>query len=127
MAIVRYLVKDVDESIAFYSILGFEVAERWGPPFAILSRGDLSLWLSGPGTSASKPLADGSQPVGGGWNRFVIQIDDLDATMTALKSASVRFRSERPPVLGRRNFRVSDDVWLRPHRNQNRSWRFCDV
>ena len=98
MAIVRYLVKDVDVSIAFYSIIGFEVAERWGPPFAILSRGDLSLWLSGPGTSASKPLADGSQPVGGGWNRFVIQVDDLDATMTALSSAGVHFRSE--PIAG---------------------------
>jgi catechol 2,3-dioxygenase-like lactoylglutathione lyase family enzyme len=50
MAIVRYLVNDVDASIAFYSALDFELADRWGPPFAVMTLGDLTLWVSGPGT-----------------------------------------------------------------------------
>ena len=69
-----------------------------GPPFAIVARGDLTLWLSGPGTSASRPLSDGSTPASGGWNRLVIEVDDLDAAMTALRAAGARFRSE--PITG---------------------------
>ena len=98
MATVRYLVNDVDESLPFYAALGFEVAERWGPPFAMLSRGDLTLWLSGPGTSASKPLSDGSVPRPGGWNRLVVEVSDLMASMNALKPTGARFRSD--PVQG---------------------------
>ena len=51
MAIVRYIVDDVDRAITFYETLGFAVAERWGPPFAMVRRGDLTLWLSGPASS----------------------------------------------------------------------------
>ncbi len=69
-----------------------------GPPFAIVTRGDLSLWLSGPGTSASRPLQDAAQPAPGGWNRLVIEVDDLDAAMVALRPAGARFRSE--PIAG---------------------------
>jgi catechol 2,3-dioxygenase-like lactoylglutathione lyase family enzyme len=98
MATVRYLVNDVDQSLPFYQALGFELAGRWGPPFAIVKRDDLSLWLSGPGTSAAKPLADGSVPQPGGWNRLVIQVADLDAAMAALKATGARFRSD--PVKG---------------------------
>ena len=98
MAIVRYLVNDVDKSLAFYKALGFSEKERWGPPFVILVRDDLELWLSGPGTSASRPLSDGSVPVSGGWNRLVIEVDDLSASMEALRSAGARFRSD--PVKG---------------------------
>lgn len=98
MAIVRYLVTDVDASIAFYAVLGFELADRWGPPFAIVRKGDLDLWISGPGTSASKPLPDGSQPAPGGWNRFVVEVSDIDAAMNDLKSKGGRFRSE--PIKG---------------------------
>src|SRR5258706_14449440 len=78
MATVRYLVESVDKALPFYQALGFEVAQRWGPPFAILARDDLSLWLSGPGTSASKPLANGSLPHPGGWNRLVLEVADLE-------------------------------------------------
>src|SRR3990172_9311115 len=95
---VRYLVNDVDESLPFYAALGFEVTDRWGSPFAILSRGGLSIWLSGPGTSASKPLTDGSIPTPGGWNRIVIEVADIAAAMDALRPAGARFRSD--PVQG---------------------------
>lgn len=98
MATVRYLVKDVDASLAFYLALGFKEKDRWGPPFAILERGDLELWLSGPGTSAAKKLPDGSVPAPGGWNRLVIEVDDLAAAMAALKPTGARFRSE--PIQG---------------------------
>lgn len=98
MATVRYLVNDVDESLPFYAALGFAVAERWGPPFVMLRRDDLTLWLSGPGTSAARPLADGSVPVPGGWNRLVIEVEQLDTAIQALRAAGARLRSE--PVAG---------------------------
>lgn len=98
MSIVRYLVHDVDAVLPFYEALGFTLTERWGPPFAMLARGDLTLWLSGPGTSASRPLPGGAVPQPGGWNRLVIEVDDLDARMAALRGAGARFRSE--PVQG---------------------------
>ena len=98
MATVRYLVKDVDAALAFYQALGFSVAERWGPPFAMLVRQDLVLWLSGPGSSASRPLPNGSVPQPGGWSRLVIEVENLNASMSALRATGARFRSE--PVQG---------------------------
>lgn len=98
MATVRYLVKDVDVALPFYEALGFSVTERWGTPFVMLARDDLSLWLSGPGTSAARHLADGSVPQPGGWNRVVIEVGDLDESISALRGAGARFRSE--PVRG---------------------------
>lgn len=98
MATVRYLVDDVDASLPFYAALGFTVAHRPGPPIAILARADLTLWLSGPAASAARPLADGSKPVPGGWNRLVIEVDDLAASMATLRAAGVTFRSE--PIAG---------------------------
>ena len=98
MATVRYLVHDVDAAIAFYALLGFELANRMGPPFAIIRKGDLDVWVSGPGASASRTLPDGSQPAPGGWNRFVIEVSDIDASMAALKAKGGRFRSE--PIKG---------------------------
>lgn len=98
MATVRYLVHDVDTCLPFYEALGFTLSERWGPPFAMVARGDLTLWLAGPGTSAQRPLADGRQPAPGGWNRLVIEVDDLDAAMAALRPHGAAFRS--PPVAG---------------------------
>ena len=98
MAVVRYLVHDVDAAIEFFALLGFELTDRWGPPFAVMRRDDLTLWVSGPGTSASKPLPDGAQPTPGGWNRLVIEVDDLDRTLEHLREAKARFRSD--PVAG---------------------------
>lgn len=98
MATVRYLVEDVDEALPFYTALGFELVERWGPPFAMGAKGDLTIWLSGPGTSARRPMPDGAEPVPGGWNRFVVEVDDVGATVEALKALGARFRNE--PISG---------------------------
>lgn len=98
MATVRYLVKDVDQALPFYAALGFAEKERWGSPFAMLQRGDLQLWLSGPGSSASRRLTDGSEPSPGGWNRLVIEVQDLSAAMAALRSTGAQFRSD--PIEG---------------------------
>ena len=98
MPTVRYLVRDVDEALAFYVALGFSITQRFGPPFAILARDGLTLWLSGPGSSASRPLPDGSVPEPGGWNRLVIEVADLHASRAALHYVGAHFRSE--PVQG---------------------------
>ena len=94
MAIVRYLVGDVDVAVAFYvDVVGFELAERWGPPFAMVRHGDLTLWLSGPGSSASRPLDDGAKPAPGGWNRIVLETEDLASWVEKLTQAGAHFRS----------------------------------
>ncbi len=95
MATVRYLVDDVEAATRFYTErLGFEIAERWGGVLTIVARGDLRLLLSGPQTSAARPMPDGSKPAPGGWNRLVIEVEDLPALMATLRSAGVRFRSD---------------------------------
>lgn len=94
MATVRYLVHDVDAAVNFYTQwLGFTLAERWGPPFAIVQKGDLKLWLSGPQTSAAKPMPDGRQPEPGGWNRLVIEVEQLEALVAGLQQAGLTFRN----------------------------------
>lgn len=108
MAILRYLVNDVDASLPFYAALGFKEMERWGPPFVMLALGDLALWLSGPGSSASRPLSDGSKPTPGGWNRLVIQVENLSAAMAALEPTGARFRSEPVQGPGGRQVLVED-------------------
>ena len=95
MAVVRYLVDDVEKAIAFYTEkLGFDLEQRMGPAFAIVSRGDLTLWLSGPQSSAARPMPDGAQPEPGGWNRLVITVDALEPEVERLKQAGLIFRSE---------------------------------
>ncbi len=94
MPTVRYFVGDVDASLAFYEILGFGLVERWGPPFAIVEKDGLQLWLSGPGTSAAKPMPDGRVPGPGGWNRIVIATDSFETTYEHLKQAGAVFRNE---------------------------------
>ena len=91
---VRYLVGDVDRAVAFYrDQLGFELVEQMGPAFARVRRDDLTLWLSGPASSAARPMPDGRQPGAGGWNRFVIEVDDLESKVAAMAAAGVRFRN----------------------------------
>ena len=94
---VRYQVKDVGKSVEFYTKhLGFKVDERYpaGPPFGAVSNGGVTLWLSGPKSSGSRPMADGRKQEPGGWNRIVLEVDDLTATVAALKKAGLRFRNE---------------------------------
>lgn len=95
MAVIRYLVNDVDVALEFYiDMLGFELVEKWGPPFAMVKRGDLALWLSGPGSSASRPLSNGSKPAPGGWNRLVLETDDLASLVEKLKRSGAQLRSD---------------------------------
>jgi catechol 2,3-dioxygenase-like lactoylglutathione lyase family enzyme len=94
VAAIRYFVTRVEESIAFYECLGFEVEERWGPAFAILVKGDLKLWISGPTTSAAQPMPDGRVPGPGGWNRIVVEVDDLEDLVDYLRKGEATFRND---------------------------------
>jgi catechol 2,3-dioxygenase-like lactoylglutathione lyase family enzyme len=88
-------VRDVDAAVAFYvDRLGFELERRMGPPFAMVRRGDLLLWLSGPQSSAARPMPDGRRPEPGGWNRLVIEIDDIDAAVERLRADGAAFRND---------------------------------
>ena len=98
MATVRYLVHGVDAVLPFYRALGFRLTDRWGPPFAIVKRKGLALWLAGPGTSARRKLPDGSLPQPGGWNRIVVEAADLDAVLAKAVVAGGRPRSK--PIKG---------------------------
>jgi catechol 2,3-dioxygenase-like lactoylglutathione lyase family enzyme len=94
MTTLRYLVKEVNSSIEFYTrFLGFELIEQMGPAFAIVAKGDLNLWLSGPQSSAARPMPDGRQPEAGGWNRFVVEVEDIESLVATLKSVGVVFRN----------------------------------
>ena len=95
MATIRYLVNDVERSLAFYTqVLGFKREQQMGSAFAMVSNGDLTLWLAGPQSSAARPMPDGRHPEPGGWNRLVIEVADLSARVVELKQAGVRFRNE---------------------------------
>ncbi|HEY8842285.1 MAG TPA: VOC family protein [Gaiellaceae bacterium] len=95
MAVVRYLVDDVDAAVAFYTgHLGFALEQQMGPAFALVSRDDLTLWLSGPQSSAARAMPDGGRPEPGGWNRLVLEVDDLEAEVERLRQAGLSFRNE---------------------------------
>ncbi|MCL5428182.1 MAG: VOC family protein [Chloroflexi bacterium] len=82
-------------SIEFYTKqLGFEMGDQWGSAFATVKRGDLTLWLAGPESSAARPMPDGCQPQPGGWNRLVIEVEDLAELVAKLKTFGVGFRNE---------------------------------
>ena len=98
MAVVRYVVNDVDQSLPFYRAIGFRLADRWGPPFAVMKGHGLSVWLSGPGTSARKRLKSGQLPEPGGWNRLVIPVKDIAAMVAKLEQLGVKFRGK--PIKG---------------------------
>lgn len=92
---VRYMVDDVDAAIAFYtSNLGFTVRTNFAPAFADVLRGDLRLLLSGPASSAGRPMPDGRRPGPGGWNRIHLIVSDIAAEVDRLRDAGVRFRSD---------------------------------
>jgi catechol 2,3-dioxygenase-like lactoylglutathione lyase family enzyme len=95
MGTARYLVDDVEAAIAFYTKhLGFSLEQKMGPAFALVSRGDLMLWLSGPQSSAARPMPDGRRPEPGGWNRIVLVVENIEAKMEELKLAGLRFRND---------------------------------
>jgi len=92
---VRYMVDDVEAAVAWYTQhLGFEVISSAAPAFADVKRGSLRLLLSGPKSSAGRPMPDGEQPKPGGWNRIHLLVDDLAAEVARLRAADVRFRND---------------------------------
>ena len=92
---VRYMVDDVDESIAFYTkVLGFDLLTSASPAFADVKRGNLRLLLSGPKSSAGRPMPDGETPGPGGWNRIHFIVDDIEAEVTRLRDAGATFRND---------------------------------
>ena len=95
MVNVRYMVDDVDEAIAFYTKqLGFEVLTNASPAFADVKRGNLRLLLSGPKSSAGRPMPDGRTPGPGGWNRLHFVVDNMDSEVARLRDAGATFRND---------------------------------
>ena len=108
---VRYIVDDVDAAVDFYtSLLQFEVAMRPGPGFAMLRRGELRLLLNSPGGGggAGQTLADGTRPEPGGWNRFQLQVDDLDEVVAEVRKAGADLRGDVITGRGGRQALVPD-------------------
>jgi glyoxylase I family protein len=106
---VRYQVKDVQRSIAFYTqTLGFALERQNLPAFGQVSIGHLKLILSGPGASGSRRMPDGSEQRPGGWNRIVLQVKDLPARIIDLKGQGVRFRNEMETGPGGKQVQVED-------------------
>ena len=92
---VRYMVSDVAKAIEFYTdVLGFEVLTSAAPAFADVQRGNLRLLLSGPASSAGRPMPDGETPGPGGWNRIHFIVDDLEAEVARLRDKGATFRNE---------------------------------
>jgi catechol 2,3-dioxygenase-like lactoylglutathione lyase family enzyme len=95
MVSVRYLVDDVAASVDFYTrVLGFDVLNDFAPAFADVGLGALRLLLSGPTSSAGRPMADGERPGPGGWNRIHLIVDDIEAEVARLRAAGARFRND---------------------------------
>ena len=108
---VRYIVDDVDAAIDFYTErLGFSVAMHPAPAFAMLVRGDLRLLLNTPGGpgGAGQATPDGRLPEPGGWNRFQVEVDDLDAEVERLRGAGARFRNEIVVGIGGKQVLIED-------------------
>ena len=92
---VRYMVNDVAGAVQFYTThLGFTPLTNQAPAFADVKRGNLRLLLSGPTSSAGRPMPDGSQPGAGGWNRIHLLVEDIDAEVARLRAAGVSFRND---------------------------------
>ncbi len=106
---VRYQVKDVSRAIAFYTErLGFKVDLQYLPAFGQVSLGGLKLILSGPGASGSRALPDGRSQEPGGWNRIVLQVENLVTTVEELKKKDVRFRNEMESGPGGKQIQIED-------------------
>jgi len=108
---IRYIVRDVDAAIAFYcGQLGFREIMHPAPAFAMLSRGDLRLVLSAPNPAGGggQPMPDGRQQEPGGWNRFAIEVDDIEQTVARLRAAGVTFRNDVVVGVGGKQILLED-------------------
>ena len=106
---VRYQVKDVARSVAFYTThLGFTLEHQQLPAFANVSLGDAHILLSGPQASGSRPMPNGQQQEPGGWNRVVLRVSGLPAFVEALKQSGLRFRNDMETGPGGRQIQIED-------------------
>ena len=106
---VRYMVDDVDESIDFYTRhLGFSVRTSFAQAFADVTRGNLRLLLSGPRSSAGRPMPDGRQPAPGGWNRIHLLVEDIASEVERLRTAGLTFRNDVVTGPGGRQILLED-------------------
>jgi glyoxylase I family protein len=106
---VRYQVKDVSRSVAFYTEqLGFNLDQKNLPAFAQVSIGNLKLILSGPGASGSRPLPDGQHQEPGGWNRVILQVADLPSRIETLTRSGLRFRNQMETGPGGKQIQLED-------------------
>jgi glyoxylase I family protein len=106
---VRYQVKDVARSVAFYTQeLGFTLVHQKLPAFASVSLGDAELLLSGPQASGSRPMPNGQQQESGGWNRIVLRVSDLPAFIEVLKKAELPFRNDMETGPGGKQIQIED-------------------
>jgi catechol 2,3-dioxygenase-like lactoylglutathione lyase family enzyme len=106
---VRYMVDDVEEAVAFYTkVLDFEVLNNFAPAFADVARGNLRLLLSGPASSAGRPMPDGATPGPGGWNRIHLIVDDIVAEVARLRDAGAPFRNDIVAGPGGRQILLQD-------------------
>jgi catechol 2,3-dioxygenase-like lactoylglutathione lyase family enzyme len=108
---VRYIVNDVDEAIAFYcGPLGFQEVMHPAPTFAMLSHGDLRLVISAPGGGGGggQAMPDGTVPQPGGWNRFMIEVPDLDTMVDTLRSSGAHFRNDIVTGVGGKQILLED-------------------
>ena len=106
---VRYQVKDVSRSIDFYTQrLGFHLDDQHLPAFAQVSLGDLKLILSGPGASGSRPMPDGLAQEPGGWNRVILQVEDLPARIEELEKQGLHFRNPMESGPGGKQIQLED-------------------
>ena len=108
---VRYIVNDVAEAISFYcQHLGFTEVMHPAPTFAMLTNGDLRLTLSAPGggPGGGQAMPDGTVPAPGGWNRFALEVTDLEGTVEALRASGVHFRNQIVTGVGGKQILVED-------------------
>jgi len=106
---VRYMVDDVERAVAFYTDhFGFEVRTSFAPAFADVTRGHLRLLLSGPTSSAGRPMPDGRQPEPGGWNRIHLIVEDLAGEVERLRAAGLTFRNDIVTGPGGRQILLDD-------------------
>ena len=106
---VRYMVDDVERAIDFYTgLFGFTVGRNAAPAFADVTRGSLRLLLSGPASSAGRPMPDGRTPEPGGWNRIHFVVEDIDAEVARLREAGVAFRNDVVTGPGGRQILLED-------------------
>ena len=106
---VRYQVRNVEQSVRFYTqTLGFKLDMQNLPAFGQVSLGGLKLILSGPGASGSRPMPDGRQQEPGGWNRVLLEVEDLPARIVDLKATGLRFRNEMEAGPGGKQIQIED-------------------